>query len=198
MIINPISGKSQLFIGEIKTMSPFNFKSPYSFNELMNLCIDDSRIDWISVHTGAIFGGDLESISYVQNFANKPILAKGIHGTDKFLRETINRGAEYALIVNRVPDFNEIDLQRCLFEMDIDFARDIAADYSKNNLKFVWNARDLKTGHFKPIEQLKPFLELENAWICQASGIKNIDNIHPDVSSFIVGENLVDFVKSLN
>lgn len=196
MIINPLSGKSQIFIGEIKTQSPFGFKSEYSFNHLMNLCIETPQVDWISVHVSAIYGGCLDSIAYVKQFTLKPILAKAVNGSDKLIRQQIEIGAEYSLVVGRIPDLNLVSLNRCLLEVDPDFAREIRHDYPQHKLRFVWNSRDLRTGERKPMSELEDYLET-NEWVCEASGIKSIDNVHPNVSAFIVGEHLVNFCKSL-
>lgn len=192
-----INGKT--FIGEIKLESPFGFKSPYSFNYLMDLCNRSPFIDWISIHTNILWHGDMESISYARMCTDKPILAKGIHATDKMAREAINRGANYVLIYNRVPDPNDIHLDRCLLEINSPkLIQELKENrpFNEYDLKFVHNARDLKTGLMKPKESLDEFLKLE-VETYQASGIKTIQDVNPNVKGFIVGEHLVDFIQTL-
>lgn len=101
--------KKPLFIAEVKTQSPFGFKSPYSFINLLEYAIACG--DWISIHTNALWGGDFEAISFASRMTDKPILAKGLHSTDDDIQRAFDHGAHYVLTVDRLPRFNRFDIQ---------------------------------------------------------------------------------------
>lgn len=186
-----------LLIAEIKTQSPFGFKSDKSFYELMQTAIKHG--DWISVHTNPLWGGSFEAIEFVRKYTTKPILAKGIHSRDVDLYEAFNRGADYALVVDRVPypydQYREKTVwERCLFEihnMNL-FHGNLHIYPEFRNQKFVCNSRDLWSGGPKLADELPVFLK-ECVWTCQASHIKTPADVKQGVSAFIVGEGLTDF-----
>lgn len=103
--------KNPIFIAEIKTQSPFGYRSKDTFVDLMEIAIMHG--DWISVHTNALWGGDFDAISFVRRNTNKPILAKGIHSTDDDVLRAIDHGADYVLVVDRlsVPYANKVRKQ---------------------------------------------------------------------------------------
>lgn len=193
-----------IFIAEIKTVSPFGFgyKSQFTFVEQMEYAIHYG--DWISVHDNALWGGDYDTISFVRNYTNKPILAKGIHGSDESIRMALEHGANYVLVVNRIPkDFSLYN--RCLFEWNDynSFLREF--DYNSSILcdKHVYNSRDLRTGHKKNIDELDKFINhrtsqfLNKMWVCQASNIRTMKDVKDGVSAFIVGTHLREFCQTL-
>jgi indole-3-glycerol phosphate synthase len=191
-----------IFIAEIKTKSPFGYTSPHSFNQLMDTAIEHGN--WISVLDSALWGGDTECISMVRKYTNKPILAKGLHTTDDSITRAIDAGADYVLVVDRLPSSYGI-WDKCLFEFDSfkTFEFRMTFDTWLGAQKHVANSRDLRTG--KPIEgfDISQFTDykskvqgIENVWVCQASGIKTKADIHPKVDAFIVGTHLMDFVRS--
>ena len=183
--------KKPIFIAEIKEKSPFGFKSSYTFNALMSLAVDKG--DWVSIHTNPLWGGCFEAIEYVKKYTNKPILAKGIHSKDDDIKRALDYGADYVLVVDRIPKEN---ITKCLLEFSDLFMLERCLDYYRSCndlLKFVYNSRDLKTGNSKDIS--KQLYESVNSglWTCQASGIKSPKDIYSDVNAFIVGENLVEY-----
>ncbi|RTK98539.1 MAG: indole-3-glycerol-phosphate synthase TrpC, partial [Proteobacteria bacterium] len=69
--------RNQIFIAEVKTQSPFGFKSKYSYDYLFELAANHG--DWVSIHTNPLFGGSYNNLSKAAAKTNKPILAKGFH-----------------------------------------------------------------------------------------------------------------------
>ena len=93
--------RKQKLVAEIKTKSPFGFSSDESWDELAEAAIHFGDI--ISVHTDPKWGGSFDLIEKVRAMTDKPILAKGIHSNDEEVREAIKRGANYVLVVDRIP-----------------------------------------------------------------------------------------------
>jgi indole-3-glycerol phosphate synthase len=185
------SNKSQIFIAEIKTKSPSGFVATESFHELMELAIEHG--DWISVHDNALWGGDFDSISFVRRYTDKPILAKGIHGTDDSIRQAIEHGADYVLVVGRVPESEHLK-KYCLYESVDDLSATNPTD------KIVINQRNLRTGLLAGSlwmeDQIKTYKRTLNYnFVCQASGITKKEDIHPEVDAFIVGTHLKAFLS---
>ncbi len=180
-----------IFIAEIKTQSPFGYKSEHSFISLMNLAITYG--DWISVHTNALWGGDYDALAFVRDMeVNKPILAKGIHGTDDDIQRALDHGANYVLVVDRIPHEKYFD--KVLIEIShlSDFET-VSKFYSKSpysDLKFVHNTRELNSGLPKKRYTYPEYRE-NCKWLCQASGIRSLKDVNSDANAFIVGEHLV-------
>ena len=185
-----------IFIAEIKTQSPFGYKSEHSFVSLMECAIKNG--DWISVHTNALWGGDYDAISFVKKNTNKPILAKGIHGTNDDVNRAFDHGADYVLVVDRYPESTTNSLTedrkaRILHEMNFsNVKRNVEFSSHWAGVKYVCNSRDLRNGHPKMKSELDDFIKL-GVWTCQASGIISRRDVNPNVQAFIVGENLIDF-----
>lgn len=210
--------KKPIFIAEIKTQSPFGFKSSKSFHELMELAIENG--DWISVHTNVLWGGDYEAISFVRKYTDKPILAKGIHSTNENIDLALKHGADCVLVVDRIPHMGY--RQDCLMELNntsmhnsweyshilrlknpevskvIEKTASVTWNKFLKENKFVCNSRNLATGNFEldPKPRLDDFIK-KCGWVCQASGIRCPRDIHPNVDAFIVGEGLVNFCLSI-
>lgn len=178
--------KDQVFIAEIKTQSPFGFKSPYCFSELKDMAVQHGH--WISVHTNALWGGDFDSLAFVRRCTGKPILAKGIHATDDDIQRALDHGANYVLVVDRIP--KDKYLPHCLLEMN-------GKGWLPPECKFVCNARNLCTGELNTRYdiELSRFITAGH-WVCQASGITHPNSVDPAVDAFIVGENLPYFIKA--
>lgn len=179
--------KSPLFIAEIKVRSPFGFKSKLSSFKLMEMAVEYG--DMVSVHTHEQWGGSYEHLAWVRKYTSKKILAKGIHGDDLDIRRALNCGADYVLVVGRIPPKGLIE--HCWVELT-DFHQ---MDWMKGK-KAVWNQRDLFSGMvvghtFAGVRSAYPY-----HWLCQASGIKTPKDVHPKADAFIVGEHLPKFVKS--
>ena len=67
-------------IAEVKTQSPFGYKSDKSWDELFEVA--NKVGDIISIHTDRRWGGSFELLQKARSLTNKPILAKGIHKND--------------------------------------------------------------------------------------------------------------------
>jgi indole-3-glycerol phosphate synthase len=192
--------KSPLFIAEIKICSPFGFKSKYPFSTLMDIAITEG--DWISVHTNALWGGDMDAISFVRRNTNKPILAKGIHATEDDVKRAIDHGADYVLVVDNLLVPHALRKQVLLEINDPNFVNDPIIKNerikSKSSVhrdwKYVCNSRDLRTGLPKATDDLNLYLDA-GVWVCQASGISSPEDVRPNVNAFIVGEHLVEFCQ---
>lgn len=193
-----------IFIGEIKTQSPFGYKSPHSFIKLAELAIE--KADWISVHTNALWGGDYNAISFVRNLTDKPILAKGFHHTDDDIQMALDHGADYVLTLNQDRIFNR-HKDRLLFELSLIQTRNIRSFYKErmgNNyfdkLKFVFNGRNIKNGQKRGMSKYDDYREL-CPWVCGASLIKKPEDVkmyYPNCDAFIAGENLVEYCEGLS
>ncbi len=190
-----------IFIAEIKTQSPFGYKSTYPFVSLMRHAIKYG--DWVSVHTNALWGGDYDAISFVRKNTTKPILAKGIHGTNDDVNRAFDHGADYVLVVDRYPSSSSINSltedrkRRILHEMDFQHVKG-NVEFSSHwaGVKYVCNSRDLKTGLPKMKWELDDFIKL-GVWTCQASGIKSPEQVDQRAKAFIVGEHLIEFCEKL-
>jgi indole-3-glycerol phosphate synthase len=179
-----------IFIAEIKTRSPFGFESGHSFYELASLAIKHG--DWISVHVDALWGGDANSLSFVRNLTNKPLLAKGFHHTDEDVEKSLDHGADYVLVVDRLPPIRIID--RCIIEVS-DYTRFKSWTNIFPDAKFLYNNRDLKTGQVKRGEWAKYKRCVD--WLGLASGIVHPSQIYPDASAFIVGAKLPEYLRAV-
>ncbi len=177
-----------IFIAEIKIKSPYGYQSKNTFAQLMEIAI--SKGDYISVHTNALWGGDFNSISFVRQHTDKPILAKGFHSEDDAKR-AIDHGADYVMFIDRIP--TSFNLSHSLIEIS-DLNDDWISTSQFPKLKIVHNSRNLKTGLFKENNDLEKYIE-KGYWVCQASGIKHPDDVNPHVDAFIVGEHLIDFCR---
>ena len=182
-----------IFIAEIKTKSPFGYVNPNPFCTMMDFAIQHG--DWISVHTNALWGGDFDAISFVRRNTDKPILAKGIHGTDDDVQRALDHGADYVLVVDRIP---KIHITKCLLEFsNMEMLHECQWMYFNDpSLKYVCNSRNLRNGLPKKAWELDAYLELR-VWTCQASGIRRPSDVDPKVNAFIVGENLLNYIHEL-
>lgn len=191
-----------IFIAEVKIKSPFGFNKKDEWNYRFDLARNYG--DWISIHTNHLWGGDISNIKLARENTDKPILAKGFHKTDKEIRQCLDAGANYVLIVDRIPERKYID--NCLLEFS-EFKELQKAANIYPWAKFVWNARDLKTGKLKSSSILGKVINHftlfdiyreinKNIWLCQASGILNKQQVNPLANAFLVGENLPQFIRS--
>ena len=111
------------------------------------------------------------------------------------------------LVVGRIPKIPAEKLLKCLieplslenFKNILDEVETLEKDFNvkiKENIKVVWNSRDLKDGSLKT-ETFTEARVLFKGWMCQASNIKTIDDIFPDTNAVLVGTNLIEFAESL-
>ncbi|HEU5114818.1 MAG TPA: hypothetical protein VFT82_03560 [Candidatus Paceibacterota bacterium] len=176
-----------LIIAEVKTKSPFGFSSEKSWDELF--AIAEGVGDIISIHTDPRWGGSLDLVRKARSLTRKPILAKGIHETDAEIEAAFAAGADYTLVVGRIP---KIHREKCLIEpRTIDELKTLPAD-----LKAVWNARDLSNGSAKK-ESFDDARRAFTGWLCQASHIQSVSDVRPGADAVLVGEHLEEFARSL-
>ncbi len=176
-----------LIIAEVKTQSPFGYTSKQSWDELFALA--NSVGDIISIHTDARWGGSFELLAKARAMTTKPILAKGIHAQDSEIEKALATGADWVLVVGRIPAKHA---EKCLIEPNT------LEELSKipPNLRAVWNARNLSDGGSKK-ETFKQARQIFKGWLCQASHLKTVDDIENGAEAVLVGTNLVEFVESL-
>lgn len=201
--------KNIQIIAEVKTQSPFkpstHISTGRTWEELFALA--QSVGDIISIHTDARWGGSFDLFKKARGLTSKPLLAKGIHSADKEIERAFEIGADYVLVVGRVPKISADKLLRCLieplslenFKKILDEVEALEKDSGmkiRENLKIVWNSRDLKDGSLKT-ETFEEARALFRGWICQASNIKTVDDIYPDTDAVLVGTHLVEFIESL-
>ena len=173
-------------IAEVKTRSPFGFISEKSWDELFVVANKIGNI--ISIHTDPRWGGSFELITKAKGLTKKPILAKGIHSTDDDVQKAVDAGADYVLVVGRIP---EIYQEKCLIEpLTLPELKTIP-----EHLKVVWNTRDLSDGKMKK-ETFEEVRKIFKGWLCQASNIKTLADIKEGADAVLVGTYLIDFSAS--
>ena len=179
--------KDILIIAEVKTESPFGFKSEKTWNELFS--VTNEIGDIISIHTDIRWGGSYDLIKKAKALTKKPILAKGIHATDIEVQKAFDAGADHVLVVGRIPEINP---EGCFIEpLDLNQLITIPP-----HLKVVWNSRDLGNGGLKT-ETFAEARKIFKGWLCQASNIKTVEDIKTDADAVLVGSHLFEFKESL-
>ena len=159
--------KKPIFIAEIKTQSPFVYKSDFPFHSSMEKAVRFG--DWISVHTNPLWGGSFEAIEYVRKFTNKPILAKGIHSKDDDIKKALDYGADKVLVVDRFPaNLFRANPDKLLIEISNfdDFEK-----YSYDLVQYgqiVYNGRNLLNGLPKKLNEYPKYREKCNGFVAQA------------------------------
>ena len=98
-------------IAEVKTQSPFGYKSEKTWDELFQVA--EKIGDIISIHTDPRWGGSFDILERVRTLTKKPILAKGVHNTDEEIKRAIHLGADWVLAVGRIP---EAYTEKCMIE----------------------------------------------------------------------------------
>lgn len=196
MIIN---GKSITLIAEVKTISPSGYVAREKWDDLFQIANDIGDI--ISIHTDHRWGGSFDLISKARQLTKKPILAKGLHFYDDEVEKAFSLGADYVLVVGRVPSkISESRQQNILIEpYDLLQLRNIPERF-----KIVWNSRDLvkslidgreidrdQNQSFEDARKIRP------GWMCQASNIRNIDDVNLKADAILVGTHLKEFAKSI-
>lgn len=174
-------------IAEVKTQSPFGYIAEQAWDELFRVAEEIGDI--ISIHTDPRWGGSFEILKRARSLTKKPILAKGIHATDDEVVRALEAGADWVLVVGRMP---KVHVEKCLLEPLT--LRELAS--IPQNLRVVWNARDLADGKSKA-ETFIQARELFSGWLCQASHIRTIADIQEGANAVLVGTHLLDFAQSL-
>jgi hypothetical protein len=180
-----------LLIAEVKTDSPFGYQAEQSWDELFALA--DHYGDWLSVHTNPLWGGSFDLLEKARRLTSKPILAKGLHETNAELQRALDCGADYVLAVRSQPP--GILGDKVLYEPTTLDELKLASGAVE---KAVWNARQLAGDAGQP--KTVDFAEARAAfsgWLCQASFVRTIDDIHPLADAVLVGEHLQKFITTL-
>ena len=179
--------KNIQIIAEVKTKSPFGYKSDKTWDELFQVAEHIGGM--ISIHMDQRWGGSFELLKKARALTKKPILAKGMHKTDEEIKAAINLGADWVLVVGRIPEMN---LDKCIIEpLALEELRIIP-----ENLRVVWNARDLATGNEKT-ETFAEARKIFKGWLCQASYIRTKADIQKGADAVLVGTHLLEFADSL-
>ena len=179
--------KDILVIAEVKTKSLFGYNSLKSWDELFELA--NQTGDWISIHTDERWEGSFDLIKKARKLTSKPILAKGIHRNNSDIIKAVESGADYVLVVGRIPNVHQ---DKSIIEpLDLNELSNIPSSF-----KVIWNARNLETGSPKK-ETFEQAREIWKGWLCQASYVKNAKDIKKEADAVLVGESLFDFANSL-
>lgn len=173
-------------IAEVKTRSPFGFTSEKSWDDLFAIALQTG--DMISIHTDPRWGGSLDLVRKARSLTRKPILAKGIHANDKDIEDALAAGADKVLVVGRVP---KIHADKCLVEPNT--IAELKA--LPRGIKAVWNSRDLSSGGLKS-ETFAAARTAFRGWLCQASNIRTMGDVHPDADAVLVGTHIEEFAAS--
>lgn len=176
-----------LLIAEVKTQSPFGFRSEKSWEELFEIA--NQYGDMLSIHTDPRWGGSFELLARARAMTSKPILAKGLHTTDEEIEQALALGADKVLVVGRLPS---VYRDKCFIEpYTLDELQLLPLD-----IQAVWNSRDLDTGALKTAD-FADARAVFPGWMCQASNIKTKSDIDPTADAILVGQNLEQFIASL-
>lgn len=174
-------------IAEVKTKSPFGWQSADNWDDLFKIA--NKVGDILSIHTDSRWGGSFDLIKKAKQLTDKPILAKGIHAEDKDIELAIAAGADYVLVVGRIPKVHQ---DKCLIEP---YTLDELSNLPKGT-KAVWNSRDLSTGGLKS-ETFEQARELYKGWLCQASNIQNLEDIDSSANAVLIGTHLKSVAEQL-
>lgn len=174
-------------IAEVKTHSPFGWKSSKSWDELFYLA--NQIGDIVSIHTDPRWHGSFELVAKARTLTDKPILAKGIHASDADIRSALQAGATYVLVVGRLPGTH---MQHCLIE-PLNLSQ---LSHLPGSVRAVWNSRDLDSGKPKT-ETFAQARKLFPGWLCQASNIVTARDIQPGADAVLVGTHLPQFAQSI-
>ena len=172
-----------LLIAEVKTASPFGFRSTRTWSELFSIA--EKHGDWVAIHTDPRWGGSFELLATARKLTDKPILAKGVHASDEDIDRAIECGANWVLAVGRVPS---VHAGKCIIEPNtLDDLRRLPA-----HARVVWNGRDLKTGGRRP-ETFWQARQAFDGWLCKASFIHTLKDVDHNADAILVGEKLPEF-----
>ncbi len=180
--------KTTQIIAEVKLKSPFGYVSKKGFGELFKIA--ESVGDIISIHTDPRWGGSFELLEQARLLTDRPILAKGIHARDEDVVRALECGANYVLVVGRIPDVGaptQIIIEpNTLYELQ----------FVPPNYKALWNSRDLKTGGLKK-EGFAAARAMRKGWLGQASNIRTVRDIAEGADGVLVGTYLEEFARGL-
>ena len=195
-----------LLIAEVKTVSPFGWRSRWPREYLLDLALEHG--DWISIHTEKRWGGSVEALAEVRrrmirHGIDKPLLAKGVHGSDSDLRRVLSV-ADYALVVGRWPRTLPPELQaRVIFEPTFEgqvrlaIRAFVAVDARP---RIVLNRRNLDTGDLSTDTPspgvVKAMYRGNDPWVVHASFIASDADLDAAADAHLVGSSLVEFLEA--
>ena len=179
--------KNTQIIAEVKTKSPFGYTAKNTWEELFEVA--NTIGDIVSIHTDSRWGGSFELITQARKLTKKPILAKGIHKSDDEITKALQYGADFVLVVGRIP---KIENEKCFIE-PLTLAELVLIPTTQ---KVVWNSRDLTDGSLKS-EIFDDARKKFGGWLCQASNIKTTNDIKEGADAALVGTHLLDFAKTI-
>ena len=181
--------KNILVIAEVKTASPFGFRSAVNWEHLFEVAREVGDI--VSVHTDPRWGGSFDLIRKAKRMTDKPILAKGIHESDDQINMAVEAGADRVLVVGRVPG---VHTALCFVEP----LTLVELAGLPEGTQVVWNSRDIfsKDGGEK-IETFDEAREVWSGWLCQASNITSAADIKEGANAVLVGSHLEEFARSI-
>jgi indole-3-glycerol phosphate synthase len=164
-------------IAEVKIRSPFGYASDRTWDELFSIAQEVGDI--ISIHTDPRWGGSFELLERARSLTSKPILAKGIHQRDADVQRALDLGADWVLVVGRIPELHQ---EKCIVEpLTLEELRTVPT-----NLRAAWNSRDLADGTLKT-ETFQEARKLFAGWLCQASNIRTVEDIQEGADAVLVG-----------
>ena len=175
-------------VAEVKTHSPFGWHSDKTWDELFEIA--NHIGDIISVHTDRRWHGSFDLLRKARALTEKPILAKGIHAIDSDVERALEAGADWVLVVGRVPGKNKT---KCWVEPNS--LQELVE--LPEGTRAVWNSRDLATGGLKS-QSFQQARQLWPGWLCQASNIRTIDDVDSSANAIIVGSYLPEFLEPLS
>jgi indole-3-glycerol phosphate synthase len=183
----PLPG-GQLLIAEAKHHSPFAGSLGRTFEELFELI--EPYGDILSILIDPRWNGKLEHLRWARQRTRKPLLAKGMFTTDVQVARAFDGGADYVLAYDFLPTVRP---ERCLVEPST-----INGFASLDSKLMVWNARDLKRGGKPKPETWEQALEIRSGqWLCQASYLQTLEDVHPAADAVLVGTQIESFIRSL-
>lgn len=179
-------------VGEVKTRSPFGYVNLNRMDreDMVRALNDCPAIDIISIHTNEAWQGSFEWLREACVIVRKPVLAKGFHDTIHDVKLAFDCGAAHVLTVGWWSGDD-----RCWVEVeDLDDLGPCGFGASK----VVWNARNPRTGNPRwvisvgetPRQTTDWARQRRAGWLCQASGIKTVADVHPKVNAVLIGEAL--------
>jgi indole-3-glycerol phosphate synthase len=181
-----------IFIAEPKWKSPFipDWKPEKPWQALLEEA--EQYGDWISFHTEADWGSSLALFAEARKRTKKKLVAKGRHLTDRSIELAFNEGADYVLVVGRVPDLYPDYRDSLLLEPYT--LRELAEIPS--DAKAVWNSRDLRNRGLVKTETFAQARAIFLGWLCQASNIKTPKDVHPGANAALVGQAMPEFARA--
>jgi hypothetical protein len=198
-----VHGRDVQIVAEVKIKSPTNSNITGDFRQ--QLKIAQEIADAYSIHTMAKFGGSLERISEARETLGHGaiIVAKGMHPYEEDVEKGIKAGATNVLVVLHNRGLPKVYQERCWIEpLNLAQLRNIPDVYPV----VVWNERDIveSLAHGREIWKRdttgETFEQARRLWggkLCQASGLRTVNDIKPGADYVLVGSYLKEFADSL-